>query len=69
MSLDNSEHKAAFLVGLEIANKMRKKQQQIDTEIFKIFSDARHGRREDVEMRAFHYTGSACPVHVHRNLI
>lgn len=58
-SLNDSEHMAALLVGPEIANKVRKKQQQIDTEIFMSFFDARHGRREDVEIRAFHYTGSA----------
>lgn len=58
----------ALLVGLEIGNKVRKKQ-QIDTETFKSFSDAKHGRSEDVEIKAFHYTGSACLIHVQKNLV
>lgn len=68
-SLNDSEHIADLLVGPEMANKMRKKQQQIDTEIFTSLSDARHVRREDVEIRALHYTGSASLVRVHKNLV
>lgn len=68
-SLNDSEDMGAFPGGPETANKMRKEQQQIDTETFKSFSDARHGRREDTEIRAFHYRGSTCLVHVQRNLV